>query len=581
MRGKRWLLLLGLAAILAGGLLASLTQTAGGVRVEDLRFTGADGVSMSALLYIPPNATRQTPAPGILAVHGYINSRETQDGFAIEFARRGYVVLAIDQTGHGYSGGGATTHGFGGPDGLAYLRGLDFVDKDNIGLEGHSMGGWAILAAASANPTGYRAMVLEGSSTGKPFAASGTPTFPRNLAVVYSRYDEFAPLMWEVPHAWDVGRSAKLIALFGAAGPVAPGRLYGAIAAGDARQLYTPATTHPGDHLSTEAIGDAADWFARTLTGGTPRAADDQIWMWKEIGTAIAFAGFVVLVLGAFEVLLGLPYFAVLAHPGVASREARDRGWWVAFALSVLVPVISFYPFLLLGMLALPPNPVWPQSITNQIMVWAALNGVITLAVNRIFRSSRPRFDARWAHSGLIALATVAIGYAALMVADHLFKIDFRFWVVALKLMSPAQWVAFAAYLPAFTAFFVVALRALHANLAVRGDGAIPDRHRRAGARLCAIHRRRIRPAVHGWPSVGPARSAERHRLDPIPALDGHRRTDRRVHLAAHQQLCAGRADLRPVRHLVHGRRNRHPVRRLTAASTTARSGFPQPRARR
>ena len=46
MRGKRWLLLLGLAAILAGGLLASLTQTAGGVRVEDLRFTGADGVSM-------------------------------------------------------------------------------------------------------------------------------------------------------------------------------------------------------------------------------------------------------------------------------------------------------------------------------------------------------------------------------------------------------------------------------------------------------------------------------------------------------------------------------------------------------
>ena len=473
MRGKRWLLLLGLAAILAGGLLASLTQTAGGVRVEDLRFTGADGVSMSALLYIPPNATRQTPAPGILAVHGYINSRETQDGFAIEFARRGYVVLAIDQTGHGYSGGGATTHGFGGPDGLAYLRGLDFVDKDNIGLEGHSMGGWAILAAASANPTGYRAMVLEGSSTGKPFAASGTPTFPRNLAVVYSRYDEFGQLMWGVDRARDVAGSRKLIQLFGAPGAVTPGHIYGLPATGTARELYTPVTTHPGDHISTEAIGDALDWFQKTLRGGTPRPVTDQIWMWKETGTLIAFGGFVALLLGAFEVLLGLPYFAVLAHPGVASREARDRGWWVAFALSVLVPVISFYPFLLLGMLALPPNPVWPQSITNQIMVWAVLNGVITLAVNRIFRSSRPRFDARWAHSGLIALATVAIGYAALMVADRLFKIDFRFWVVALKLMSPAQWVAFAAYLPAFTAFFVVALRALHANLAVRGDGAI------------------------------------------------------------------------------------------------------------
>ena len=50
---------------------------------------------MSALLYIPPGATAQTPAPGILATgHRCIISREIQDGFAIEFARRGYVVLA-------------------------------------------------------------------------------------------------------------------------------------------------------------------------------------------------------------------------------------------------------------------------------------------------------------------------------------------------------------------------------------------------------------------------------------------------------------------------------------------------------
>ena len=117
----------------------------------------------------------QTPAPGILAVHGYINSRETQDGFAIEFARRGYVVLALDQTGHGYSDPPAFANGFGGPDGLAYLRSLEFVDKNNIGLEGHSMGGWTVLAAATAMPNDYKSMVLEGSSTGKPFAAEGTP----------------------------------------------------------------------------------------------------------------------------------------------------------------------------------------------------------------------------------------------------------------------------------------------------------------------------------------------------------------------------------------------------------------------
>jgi dienelactone hydrolase len=207
---KGWLLFLaGWALILGGAALAGAIQTSGGIQVRDVRFLGDSGVTMSGLLYVPPNATAQTPAPGVLAVHGYINSRETQSGFAIEFARRGYVVLALDQTGHGYSGGAAFANGFGGPDGLAFLRRQPMVDPGNIGLEGHSMGGWTVLAAAAAMPDAYKAVVLEGSSTGAPFAAEGTPTWPRNLALVFSRYDEFGKFMWGVDDAADVGTSPR------------------------------------------------------------------------------------------------------------------------------------------------------------------------------------------------------------------------------------------------------------------------------------------------------------------------------------------------------------------------------------
>ena len=38
--------------------------------------------------------------------------------------------------------------------------------------------------------------------------------------------------------------------------------------------------------------------------------------------------------------------------------------------------------------------------------------------------------------NGLIALATVIVGYATLWLADLAFKIDFRFWIVALRLMQ-------------------------------------------------------------------------------------------------------------------------------------------------
>ena len=151
MASKGRLAIIGVALILLGGLLAHFTQTTSGIRIEDVRFKGAKGNTMSALVYI----TEKSPAPGILAVHGYIDSRETQDGFAIEFARRGYVVVALDQTGHGYSDPPAIANGFGGPDGLNYLRSLPYIDKDNIGLEGHSMGGWTVLAAATAMPDAY------------------------------------------------------------------------------------------------------------------------------------------------------------------------------------------------------------------------------------------------------------------------------------------------------------------------------------------------------------------------------------------------------------------------------------------
>ncbi|MCP1843319.1 pimeloyl-ACP methyl ester carboxylesterase [Bradyrhizobium sp. USDA 4524] len=469
MRGRWTLAIVGLILVVAGGLLAHLTQTAGGIRIEDVRFKGAKGNTMSALLYIPPNATPQIPAPGILAVHGYINSRETQDGFAIEFARRGYVVLALDQTGHGYSDPPSFANGFGGPDGLAYLRSLQFVDKENIGLEGHSMGGWTVLAAAAAMPNDYKSVVLEGSSTGKPFAAEGTASWPRNTALVFAQYEEFPDLMWGVQLARDVTTSPKLWALFGTQGAVEPGKVYGDPANGTARVLYTPAMTHPAEHISHEAIGYSLDWFAKTLKGGTARPVDDQIWFRKEIGTLIALAGFIALVIGTFDGLLEAPMFSRLRLPAVADgtmpphAAASGRRWTAAFILSAFIPALTYYPAFALGGTFVTPSALLPQGITNQILVWAIINGLITLALMR-FAPNRASRTGLVGQSVVIAVASVAVGYAALWLADLAFKIDFRFWIVALKLMSAKQFLIFLIYLIPFTTFFVVALHVLHRN---------------------------------------------------------------------------------------------------------------------
>lgn len=471
----------GCLTILGGSLLAYLIQTSGDIEIKDVRFTGNNGQTLSALLYIPPNASARTPAPGVLAVHGYINSREVQGPFAIELARRGYVVLALDQSGHGYSEGPAFVNGFGGPAALRYLLSLDLVDEDNIGLEGHSMGGWTVLAAAAAMPDAYKSMVLQGSSTGSGMAGPGTPQWPRNVAVVFAQFDEFAPLMWKVPKGSQVADSEKLQALFGTDLTVDVGRVYGDIAQGNARILHNPPVTHPGNHISHTSVQHTIDWFAQTLEhdpveGPSSRNLQGQIWFFKEIGTLAAFVGFIMLMLGSIRGLLTLPLFSVLVQSASsAAWPTRTSRWWVLAAISAIIPVATFYPFMGIGAGLISASTWFPQGISNQVMFWAVANAFLLTGLGFIVKSDKVEFAMiSWQHKGgltlLFALVTVLIGYVSLMLADYFFKVDFRFWFVGLKLLSLDQFQTMLMYLLPFTLFFILSLRALHGGLSVAGD---------------------------------------------------------------------------------------------------------------
>lgn len=462
-----WLVILGLILAIGGGVLADRVQTAGGVTVTDVRFAAPGGKTMSGLLYVPPGASARK-LPGILAVHGYINSRETQDGFAIEFARRGYVVLAMDQRGHGYSDGSAYADGFGGPAGLAYLRSLPMVDTDNIGLEGHSMGGWTVLAAAAAMPDAYKAIVLEGSSTGAPYAKEGSPSWPRNLGLVFSQYDEFSKLMWGVDRAKDIVDSAKLKVVFGTSERIVPRKLYGSINDGTARILATPAVTHPGDHISPEAIARAIDWFSVTLKGGAPIASANQIWYWKEAGTGLGLIGFVMLILGVFDLLLAVPLFVGLRGQAQGSVARRDGSWWRAFLMTSFLPVLTFFPVFVAVFLLVPANPVLPQTVTTQLTLWVLVGAGISWLIGRGIRRTP---QSAWLPSIGIVVLSVAAGYAALAMVDRLFHTDFRLWIVAVKLPNHQQLLIGLIYIVPMTIGLLASVRTLTARLTVRGDG--------------------------------------------------------------------------------------------------------------
>lgn len=486
------LLAIAIALVLVGGGTAALTQTSGGsVQVRDTSFAGANGSLVSGLLYVPAGVTAENPAPAVLAVHGYVNSREMQLAPAIELSKRGYVVLSIDQSGHGRSDAPAFANGFNGPAGLAYLRSLDIVDKDNIGMTGHSLGGATIVNAAAAFPDGYKSMVLLDSATGF-FGPPGTPDFPRNTLVVFAKWEEFSGSMWESPNSFELESSPKLMEFFGTDEPVVPGEVYGSIEDGTARELVRPVTNHPGATHDLSATQDIIDWFDQTLDGG--HSVGGQTWWIKEIGTLVAMVGGIMAIFAVGGLLLTTSYFG-RARRSVPAASG-SRWWWPWFASAVVttaIPALTFFAFNTWGAQWIPADSVFSQSFATGIAVWALLNGVIGLVIFVIIRLVTKRRSAeraerstdilkasdgfRWSvvgKSALLALASVGTAYLLVLVSDWLFKSDFRLYVLQLQPISGGKFGTFVVYLIPFTLFFLALAFTMHNSLRWTGRRISP-----------------------------------------------------------------------------------------------------------
>jgi pimeloyl-ACP methyl ester carboxylesterase len=447
--------LVALAAILVaivGLVLASRVQSAGRVAVSEIHFTGRSGATMRALLYRPPGATPDRPAPAILAFHGYLNSAEMQGNFATEYARRGYVVLAPDQRGHGGSAPVTFADGFGGPDALAYLRGLPFVDRNNIGLEGHSMGGWAVLSAAKAHPDGYRSLILEGSSVGAPFAPEGSRTFPRNLLVVYGTRDEFGAFMWGAEAPLATGFVPKLRDLFGSAAPVVPGRLYGRIGDGSARMLLTPTTTHAWLHESAAGITPAIEWFGRTLKGGGTLTAQDQIWPWREAGDLMALLAIPVLIAAAMT-LMGRR----MCEPAPAGERVPVPSEAVQLAGIAIVPAVLFIPACMLTELVLGQNALFRQTFTNQFAGWALVSAVLGILA---LRRKGVGLDLAMVPPAVpFALLALLPAYVLVLAADRWLHVNPSWWFITIRPLTLERTRDFVLYAPFFTINCLASLR--------------------------------------------------------------------------------------------------------------------------
>ena len=131
--------------------------------LEEVSFTSLDGLEIPAFLRRPRNASPERPVPAIVYPHGGPTDAylDDWDGHAQYFVDKGYAWLAPNfrgSTGYGrdYE---RLNHGVWGvkdtEDCLAaadYLRTLDWVDGERLGIFGASYGSYMALAAVTDDP---------------------------------------------------------------------------------------------------------------------------------------------------------------------------------------------------------------------------------------------------------------------------------------------------------------------------------------------------------------------------------------------------------------------------------------------
>lgn len=408
------------------------------------------GEVVSGILFKPKDASADNPLPAVVLTHGYLNNREMQLQNAIELARRGFVVLTVDREGHGnYENSGdqsAMMATSGLYDSAKYLYNLDYVDKDKIGISGHSMGGMttAMTLLQDAGVGIISAGLMQAWSS---FMGAGADV---DVGMLKAKDDEFFFTTNEgedgtISREYLTTQAAKkFIGNASLEGDVVSGAIYvngqaaetvgGQETEGAFRVVYEIPGVHPQNHCSVDGAEAVVNFFYNAF--GTPNGYEyisegNQVWWVKEAFSLIGLIAFFALIFPLASLLLTTPLFkslrvaklvtversvplldengeAVLDENGNQQMTTETETVWEGANKPVLpkplkgvqknisywlaaIGITIFSGFSIhaicteYGNKVFPNTQLYPQDTTNWVATWAVATALFSLAVILFF----------------------------------------------------------------------------------------------------------------------------------------------------------------------------------------------------
>ena len=385
------------------------------------------------------------------------------------------------------------SRGTGLYDAVDLVAKFPYIDKNKIGITGHSFGGrsanWSVdIDNTVPNPLVSAVLLQSADAT---YIDPKTKKFfnayrSRDVAIIAAKYDEFffrekrPDGTMTIPGDFLSTNNAQSFLHFGAA----PGDFKDVRAADtvytqgvDGRQttraIYTVSMTHPWVPFSAASTSRVIEFFDRTFGAPTPIAKDSQTWQRKEAFNAVGLVAFAIFLVAFTKIMLATPAFANLAVERETEATAiptnAGRAWlWGGLVASAAFSAISYMA------LFQPVQDLQPGFRTQYpplfVGIWAAANGLFALLFMMLLLSA-PAVSGRASICAAPASSSVydnvgpnhfARSHCGLCGLSHrvcrrlLFKIDFRLWVLAIKSFNADHIPAALKMLPLFTIYFVI-----------------------------------------------------------------------------------------------------------------------------
>lgn len=493
------------------------------VKIHELNLSIPSGETIHVYEYRPVNASTENPAPAVIFSHGNDSTLQSHQDYAMELARRGFVVFAPDITSAGMSSpvSDASTVGFGIYDLVDYVYySLNYVDNSRIGIAGFSKGGnniydtmmkygeeqretpdvyvQRVSAALIIDP---RFLPMDGFATGinVGFSVGNRSPYANNFTKVegYLPGDlTVKPEMKEFINLANPGTFTEE-QLQDPNVKVELKKVYGSLADGTARIVYNPEyTTHATGLFSVSMIRDTVEFFDTTLGAPNPIASTNSHVVGHMVFAALGLFGIVLMIAPLAMILMDTKFFSSLkkapevsGEPLVEVGSVKQKLLFVLppLALSFLLPLTavkfgqSTGKFLKMGSFT-GVTRFFLNAWQNSIMFWLFMNGLIALAVGLLLyflvhKKNGVTMKAAGVSIGLVnALKTVLLAvivftccYLVTCFAQYTLKVDFRLQDLTFPVMTWSHLLLCMRYAPFVIFFWCVNSMNMNAFSRVKG----------------------------------------------------------------------------------------------------------------